>query len=419
VKDYLREYVARADGAFAWRIIRALSLHPDLSAYELRLTSQLWRGIAWRHRLLVLIPRRLRDPSLALLLLTGGNHLYLGQVARVATATGAPCAILYNVPRQPLFGGLREDALMSYTFRHFIETGDRDWPLLFPMVKSAVRAMDALQAFATAHLGRDLDGFLVTGGSKRGWTTWLTPVVDPRVRGIAPAVYDNLHIPRQMRHQIAVWGEFSERIHDYTEKGLPQMAASGRADMLVPAIDPYAHLERITVPKLLIIGTNDRYWPLDACNLYLDELQGDTRLLYVPNTGHDALRTTRARNALSAFLLTLSDRVSLPELDWCACECEGGLQFRVPCSPCLSALTLWSAEAPRRDFREALWKPTPLSVGDGSAQVRVATSKPAYTACFLEGTFRTGDMSFCLSTPVHILGPSGAVISRPEKRCPT
>ena len=39
-------------------------------------------------------------------------------------------------------------------------------------------------------------------------------------------------------------------------------------------------------PKLLLLGTNDRYWPLDALNVYWDGLPGDKYVTYVPNNGH-------------------------------------------------------------------------------------------------------------------------------------
>lgn len=42
------------------------------------------------------------------------------------------------------------------------------------MVKSAVKAMDALSEWNLS-LGREkLEKFTVTGASKRGWTTWIT-----------------------------------------------------------------------------------------------------------------------------------------------------------------------------------------------------------------------------------------------------
>ena len=64
----------------------------------------------------------------------------------------APIAILYNIPNQPLLGGKKEDALIAETFVPGPGHEGYHWPLLFPMAKSVVKAMDALQAFSKEEL---------------------------------------------------------------------------------------------------------------------------------------------------------------------------------------------------------------------------------------------------------------------------
>jgi putative ABC transport system permease protein len=56
------------------------------------------------------------------------------------------------------------------------------------MTKAAVRAMDAVQAALAEGGLPHVEKFVVAGGSKRGWTTWLAAAVDPRVAAIAPIV---------------------------------------------------------------------------------------------------------------------------------------------------------------------------------------------------------------------------------------
>ena len=51
------------------------------------------------------------------------------------------------------------------------------------MTKAVVRAMDTVEAFMMSEAGGKLkvNEFVVAGGSKRGWTTWMTAAVDKRV----------------------------------------------------------------------------------------------------------------------------------------------------------------------------------------------------------------------------------------------
>jgi len=103
----------------------------------------------------------------------------------IARALRSTVVVLGQVPFQPLFD-LTEDRLIAHSFERYLATGDPEWPLLLPMVKSVVRALDASSEAAAQQWGAPLERFTVTGGSKRGWTTWLTAAVDPRVTAIAP-----------------------------------------------------------------------------------------------------------------------------------------------------------------------------------------------------------------------------------------
>ena len=403
MKEKLQEYVQRPDGSFTWRKGRRAAFRRGLVAYELTLVSQTWKGIRWEHHLAVLVPQGEQSSGTAMLFLTGGSRLYLSHFAHIAERTGCIVVVLYNVPCQPLFGGLREDALIAYTFEKLLETGDTDWPLLLPMTKSAVRAMDAVQAFCGREIGRPVTGFLVTGASKRGWTTWLSAAVDDRVEGIAPAVYDNLDLANQMRHQVASWGDFSERIRDYTARGLPQFAATGGVDRILPLVDPFAHIEKITVPKLLIIGTNDRYWPLDALNLYYRELRGEKRIVYIPNVGHDAITTERALSGLEMFLLCLDGRAHMPEFVWELKDSADGVVLHMRCVPEPVRMMLWTARSPNRDFREAVWHSRQLDTVGGEARGRLTTEGAGYTAAFGEVIYDAEGAERSLSTHVSIL----------------
>src|SRR5688572_25236547 len=209
----LAGYVAAPTPDFRWTK-QSESAVGSVKIVNLQVRSQTWRGIAWDHTIQVFIPPAMKHPRTALLLVTGGSpgtsDTLLG--AAVAPRLEAPVAILYNIPNQPLFEGKSEDDLIAHTFEEYLKSGDETWPLLFPMVKSAARAMDAIQALSRKEWAAPVEDFVVTGASKRGWTTYLTAAVDRRVRAIAPMVFDNLNFNAQMPRQLELWGRYSEQI---------------------------------------------------------------------------------------------------------------------------------------------------------------------------------------------------------------
>jgi PhoPQ-activated pathogenicity-related protein len=88
------------------------------------------------------------------------------------------------------------------------------------MVKSVVKAMDVLQAFGAGELKQPAERFIVSGASKRGWTTWLTAAADKRVGAIAPMVIDTLNMGAQnARSRSKRSDAFSERLQPYVKRG--------------------------------------------------------------------------------------------------------------------------------------------------------------------------------------------------------
>ena len=99
-------------------------------------------------------------------------------------------------------------------------------------------------------------------------------------------VYDNLNLGQQMPHQLEAWGQYSSQIGDYTRLGLQEQLQTPAGQKLSAMVDPWTYRQRITMPKLIVNGTNDPYWPLDAINFYREDLVGPVNYLYAPNAGH-------------------------------------------------------------------------------------------------------------------------------------
>ncbi len=353
----LDDYIAAEDGAYKWEIVNTREMGAT-TILEVRLTSQKWRDILWTHRVYLIKPAQMKNADLGLLYITGSSSLAeIGAFASVANDVGAICTVLNDVPNQPLFGGLSEDALISYTFMEFAKSGDKTWPALLPMTKSAVKAMTAVQEVAKKQWNVEVKEFLVTGGSKRGWTTWLTAAVDKRVRAIAPLVYDILNFPKQLPHQVATWGTYSEMIADYSTKGLTEMLSTTEGRALTTIVDPYFYRERFKMPKMIVNGTNDRYWVIDAAKFYFNDLPGDKMLLYVPNAGHSlAEGLSRVLANMVAFYTLVAEKKPLPRVSADVKREGNKLTVTVSSRAEVAGVQVWYAQSPSKDLRNSRWQ---------------------------------------------------------------
>lgn len=402
------DYVNAPDDSFAWEVAGQEQM-AGATLTELKVTSQTWRGITWTHRVNLVLPDGCADPATALMMITGGSPggSELVLLTSAAQLLSAPVVVLGDIPNQPLFDGLKEDALIAYTFEKYLETGEADWPLLFPMTKAAVRTMDAVEAYTAEAWERPIRRWITTGASKRGWTTWFTGAVVPeRLEGIAPLVYDNLDLPAQMRHQVETWGEYSEQIHDYTERGLQQLLQTPVGAQLSAMVDPYSLRDRVRMPKLIVTGTNDAYWPLDAANLYWDALPEPKYILYVPNAGHGIPDIERVINAEVGFFKACAGRIAMPPLRW-RFEDVGYLKLTIEPGDALPVLRVneWKAHSPTRDFRGAAWEMNEALEHGGRYIARALHPDEGYTALLGEIVYEADGREFPLSTNVRIIGP--------------
>ncbi|HZD39239.1 MAG TPA: PhoPQ-activated protein PqaA family protein, partial [Terriglobales bacterium] len=290
-------YVRKSEAQFSWDLKEKIDSEQSSDRiYDLHFVSQSWQGHTWEHQLQVYQPRSVAPNSTLFLWVTGGSarSSYVSLGVELARKINAPVAILYHVPNQPLLEEkLREDDLVAETFVRYLKTKDEDWPLLLPMVKSVVKAMDVLQAFGKREWDQPVNGFIVSGASKRGWTTWLTAAVDRRVQAIAPVVIDTLNMRAQMPRQLKAFGAYSNRLAPYTSRGLVPIPETPEGQRLLSMVDPWEYRDKLTLPKLIVNGTNDFYWATDALNLYWHELLGKKWVVYVPNAGHDLRRNDK------------------------------------------------------------------------------------------------------------------------------
>jgi len=372
----LENYVSKADTNYAWVVVTNRQAD-GFTATQLKLTSQHWHDGLWTHHMQIVRPPKMRHPEIAFLFITGdGDGLKSVDMLKIlAERVGAVAAVVTRVPNQPLYGGRKEDALIAYTFDQYLKTGDESWPLLFPMVKSAVRAMDAVTEFTGQTSQEKITGFVVAGASKRGWTTWLTGAVDPRVKAVAPMVIDMLNMKAQANWAEKVYGKQSEQIRDYTDLNLIAKMDDPPMKRLRGWVDPYSYRANYNIPKLILIGTNDPYWTVDSLRHYWRDLPGPKMIYQTPNAGHNLGGGKEATQTLAAFLELVADHAPMPKMEW-EFHNSSRAELDLSVSEPIKEARLWTADSEDRDFRNDKWTSREIKPKGGNRSLSAVVETP-------------------------------------------
>ena len=358
----LKKFVQICDPYYDYELLRTASFPAfGISSYLLEMTSGMWRGSQelynaqpWKHYLTIIEPSIVLHDK-AILLITGGSTGSEPDITDQAemvlpfvSATGTVAVLLKAVPNQPLqfideTKKRVEDGIIAYSYDKYMDgykarQADITWPVLLPMVRSAVRAMDTVQKFVKEEKpGRryDINNFVVTGASKRGWTTWLTSAVDPRVCAAMPIVIDVLNMPSQIEHHYYSYGEkYSPALIDYVSLGIFDRLGTPEGNSLWKIVDPINYLDSLTMPKFMLNSTGDQFFLPDSAKFYFNMLKpnitltngvvypDNAYLYYAPNTDHGLVSSNaldldeNSYRALLAFYLSVINNRERPKFFW-------------------------------------------------------------------------------------------------------
>ena len=419
----LEHYVHAKDDAYAWKLIRTVDAGDGAKGHILELTSQRWRTEkevdqpVWKHWLTIVEPAKVTTKT-ALLFIGGGSNKNPApekvpeRSVQIARDTNSIVADLSMVPNQPLTftdspdRARTEDGIIAYSrIKHF-ETKDDTWLVRLAMVKSGVRAMDAIDEFR-----KEKHAFVVSGGSKRGWTAWLVAASDKRVVAVMPMVIDALNSEAITRHHFEAYGFFSSALNDYVEQGLfPHKIGTPEYQAVLKIEDPYNYRnsdQLKKIPKYMINAAGDQFFLPDNSQFYFGELKGEKYLRYQPNAKHN-LAGSDVRENLTAFYQSVIEGGKRPRFSWKKLP-DGTLRVEAKDEP--AEVRLWQATNPKaRDFRldvigkayqSAMLKPVSKGVFEGRGE------KPAsgYSAFFVELTYlrSEGKQPFKFTTEVSIV----------------
>ena len=409
----LQSYVKAKDKSFSWK----REMHDQqLGGTQdvLRLNSLTWKGFQWTHFLVIMRPLQCKYRDSVILFTIGGSNLKRQQtlsyslmvpvLMEVAKRMGCAIALLSNVPNQPLFGR-REAGLHRHTFEQYLQTEDETWISFYPMSKASVAAMDALQEFLNGSYGQKISKFVLLGGRMRGWSAWLTAAVDDRVSGIVPIAADILNLPAQVESYLAVKPTFSRGIQCMSDLNLSEYYKTASGKRLLSLIDPYSYREKLTIPKVIVLGTKDEYWTVDAAAHYFSRLPGEKYLQYVPGANHNLNQS--AHHAIATFAESLLAGKRGPRFRWAVTREGKAARLRIDVNDRPEKVELVLAVDRTRDFRNVTWDESVLSADeDGSFVCDVPLPEEGFTAFFGRLTYKSSsnDRYYPLCTTMEVPG---------------
>lgn len=423
-KEYLRQhpqrvlacYVAKYDSNYHYEKAETKQFpEAKVTRVQYNLTSQAWPQDprehsdhpVWKHRLNIYKPAEIKSKT-AILYLGSGTIFHNGEeqvydglseepFVKLAADNNAVVVFLKDVPNQYIkfTDGVprKEDDLVAFTWAKFFQSPENNqfWPLHVPMTKAAVKAMDAVQEImAHDHPQRvEIDGFVLAGMSKRGWTAWLTAVVDPRVVGVMPVVIDVLNIVKSIGNIEHFYDkQWPLALHDYQEQGILNVFKTIKMQKLMQIEDPFQYLacegcevykQRLSIPKYILNASGDDFFVPDSSKLYFADLPGAKSLRYVPNQAH-FMDPRIVMAALDSFYKKLQAGSKISQISWQFMD-DGSIKIFTTKQP--SKATLWIANNPQhRDFRFA----------DYADRIR-------YKAQELTGTCKTGHCTYIAKRP--------------------
>ena len=411
----LDAYVHKDDASFNY-VIEKVQEFDGYFVHSIRMNSQNFlqskdvNKTSWSHWLTLIEPKEVKAETALLVISSGDTNDPLPKaqdaLIEIALASNSLVAELKAIPNQPLkFSDESfdrwEDAIIAYTWNKFFLTGETRWPARMAMTKSAIAAMDTIQAVFKRN---NVNTFVVTGASKRGWTTWTAAATDNRVIAIIPLVIDMLNIKPSFEHHWQAYGFWAPAIQDYVDMNTMDWWGSPEAEALFKLVDPYSYKDRYQFPKYIINAAGDEFFIPTSSQFYYDQLPGEKHIRYVPNVGH-SLNGSYIIEAIASFYISILNSSPRPEYSWNFHE-NGQIEFTSDNQP--SEVKLWWADNPSsRDFRLDVigksWKSKSIKINaEGKYISSIDKPEEGWRAYFVEAIYGSNSLPFIITSEVKV-----------------
>jgi len=161
---------------------------------------------------------------------------------------------------------------------------------------------------------------VVSGASKRGWTTWTAALTDDRIIAIVPIVLDVLHMVPSLHHMYRAYGGYTYAFKDYYEVNLTAHIDDPEFEWLCQVEDPFYYLPdpaRFLMPKLVINAGQDEFLQGDNDHYWWDDMPQPKFRQICQNAEHsEATGIPEIMGNVAAWGGALLDGVKWPNFTW-------------------------------------------------------------------------------------------------------
>lgn len=391
----------------------------DVRVKKYRMISQSWspgglvQPAQWQHHVDMYLPAHPVKSHHALIVVNNGTNYPNGVIkaeqrnefspemlVSIARATKTIVISVSNIPNQYLTYGtdnkpLKEDDSVARSWSLFMDN-----PALrtrasvhIPMATAVSQAIRVAKHELKA---QGITRFIVTGASKRGWSSWLTFISDPDVDAVVPFVIDLLDTRAALTHMYRTYGgNWPIVFYPYYQQGIDKAINTSAFQELMKIEDPMQYLAagqstQLNKVKYIVNASGDDFYAPDNARFYYDALPGEKSLRVVPNTNHNGI-LKHVERTLVTFVNRFMKNKPLPQL---TVKLKGDA-LSVTFSEKPVTVKRWTASNPEaRDFRYACdiqYQGIKVALPNhGPISLSLSSPNSGWQATFVEATFKDG-----------------------------
>lgn len=236
-----------------------------LDVYDVFFNSHVFNDTMIRIHAMILRPPGESLPTVLLLHGTGGSYLQLLPYGRALSSHGY-VVVLMDSPGCGLSSGPTSSPENTVDFS--------DGPYSAYYYHNVIAARRAITMISVLPYVNP-DAIAVSGASMGGVATYLVAATDNRVKAAIPVVASGYF------DEIVMGGSFANFIVP------PEITLNDQAGIdLIKYFDCRAYAASLSVPTLLLIGTHDEFFFIEAVNKTYSIIPCDKAINLAPNTGH-------------------------------------------------------------------------------------------------------------------------------------